>query len=180
MSNKSHIFGYLLGLLIFVIGIPALMWLVSGRPWPYAPDSALLSIVSLILAVCGLTLSIYSIVYMRIVGKGNTSGPGFRTRVTCQCGERRKLGCTVPHRHLRMTLRYVMRQINNIVVVIHYALCPPICLLRSMAVAPSSKFRPLRMAFLPKRCLIFNCASCIRRSLSSFAFSSCFCFSNAS
>ena len=29
MSNKSHIFGYLLGLLIFVIGIPALMWLVS-------------------------------------------------------------------------------------------------------------------------------------------------------
>ena len=30
--NKSHLFGYLLGLLIFVIGIPALMWLVSGRP----------------------------------------------------------------------------------------------------------------------------------------------------
>ena len=40
MSYKSHIFGYLLGLLIFVIGIPALMWLVSGRPWPYVPDSA--------------------------------------------------------------------------------------------------------------------------------------------
>ena len=46
MSNKSHIFGYLLGLLIFVIGIPALMWLVSGRPWPYVPDSAVLCIVS--------------------------------------------------------------------------------------------------------------------------------------
>ena len=71
MSNKSHIFGYLLGLLIFVIGIPALMWLVSGRPWPYVPDSAVVCVVSLILAVCGLTLSIYSIVYMRIVGKGN-------------------------------------------------------------------------------------------------------------
>ena len=69
MGNKSHIFGYLLGLLIFVIGIPALMWLVSGRPWPYVPDSAVLCIVSLILAVCGLALSIYSIVYMRIVGK---------------------------------------------------------------------------------------------------------------
>ena len=40
MGNKSHIFGYLLGLLIFVIGIPALMWLVSGWPWPYVPDSA--------------------------------------------------------------------------------------------------------------------------------------------
>jgi hypothetical protein len=69
--NKSHIFGYLLGLLIFVIGIPVLMWLVSGRPWPYAPDSAILCIVSLFLAICGLALSIYSIVYMRIVGKGN-------------------------------------------------------------------------------------------------------------
>ena len=38
--NKSNLFGYLLGLLIFVIGIPALMWLVSGRPWPYVPDLA--------------------------------------------------------------------------------------------------------------------------------------------
>ena len=35
------------------------------------PDSAVLCVVSLILAVCGLSLSIYSIVYMRIVGKGN-------------------------------------------------------------------------------------------------------------
>ena len=69
--NRSHIFGYLLGLLIFVIGIPALMWLVSGRPWPYVPESAVLCTVSLVLAVCGLALSIYSIVYMRIVGKGN-------------------------------------------------------------------------------------------------------------
>ena len=69
--NKSHIFGYLLGLLIFVIGIPALMWVASGRPWPYVPDSAVLCTVSLIFAVCGLALSIYSIVYMRIVGKGN-------------------------------------------------------------------------------------------------------------
>ena len=69
--ERSHIFGYLLGLLIFVIGIPALMWLMSGRPWPYVPDSAVLCTVSLILAVGGLALSIYSIVYMRIVGKGN-------------------------------------------------------------------------------------------------------------
>ena len=59
--NKSHVFGYLLGLLIFVIGIPALMWLVSGRPWTYVPDSVILCVVSIILAVCGLTLSIYSI-----------------------------------------------------------------------------------------------------------------------
>ena len=32
MANKQHFFGYALGLLIFVIGIPTLMWLVSGRP----------------------------------------------------------------------------------------------------------------------------------------------------
>ena len=69
--KTSHFSGYLLGLLIFVIGIPALMWLVSGRPWPYAPDSTLLCVVSALLAICGLVLSIYSIVYMRIVGKGN-------------------------------------------------------------------------------------------------------------
>ena len=56
-----------------------------------------------------------------------------------------KLGSTVPRRHLRMTLRYMMWQVDDIVVIIHfqlsisksYALCPPICLLRSLAVAPS-------------------------------------------
>ena len=69
--KTSHFFGYLLGLLIFVIGIPALMWLVSGRPWPYVPDSTLLRVISVLFVICGLVLSIYSIVYMRIVGKGN-------------------------------------------------------------------------------------------------------------
>ena len=69
--TKSHIFGYLLGLLIFVIGIPALMWWISGRPWPYAPEAAILRIIALLLVIGGLALSIYSIVYMRIVGKGN-------------------------------------------------------------------------------------------------------------
>ena len=69
--KTSHSFGYLLGLLIVVIGIPALMGFVSGRPWPYAPDSTLLCVVSVLFAICGLVLSIYSIVYMRIVGKGN-------------------------------------------------------------------------------------------------------------
>ena len=71
MKNLSHIIGYLLGLLIFVLGIPALMWMVSGRGWPYTPDSMVLCLISVVLAVCGLVLSIYSIVYMRVVGKGN-------------------------------------------------------------------------------------------------------------
>ena len=69
--NKSHLIGYLLGLLIFVIGIPALMWWVSGRPWPYVPHSVVQCVVAGLLMVCGLALSIYSIVYMRVVGKGN-------------------------------------------------------------------------------------------------------------
>lgn len=69
--NKSHMFGYLLGLVIFVIGIPALMWLVSDRAWPYVPDSVVLCVIGVLFAVCGLALSIYSIIYMRIVGKGN-------------------------------------------------------------------------------------------------------------
>ena len=144
--------------------------------------------------------------------------------ITRQRSERRKLGSTVPHRHLLMPIRNMMRQVDYVIVITHnsfftfdtspqpspkekglrrsrfftfhsslftlasrqppppprggsgwgsyFALCPPICSLRSLAVAPSSKFRPLRMAFLPKRCLIFNWASCIRRSLSSFACSS--------
>ncbi len=68
---KSHAFGYLLGLLIFVIGIPALMWLVSGRMWFYVPDSPVRIIVAALFVVGGLALSIWSIVYMRRVGKGN-------------------------------------------------------------------------------------------------------------
>ena len=69
--SRKHFLGYLLGLLIFVIGIPALMWLVSGRGWPYVPDSALRVVIGVLLAVGGLALSIWSIVYMRVVGKGN-------------------------------------------------------------------------------------------------------------
>ena len=66
-----NIIGYLMGLIIFVLGIPALMWLVSGRGWLYVPASAVQIVVAAILGVCGLALSIWSIVYMRRVGKGN-------------------------------------------------------------------------------------------------------------
>ncbi len=71
MDKKNEGFGYLLGLCIFVLGIPALMWLVSGRGFPYWPESAWRAVVAIVLAVCGLALSIWSIVYMRRVGKGN-------------------------------------------------------------------------------------------------------------
>lgn len=66
-----NIFGYLLGLILFVLGIPALMWVVSGRGFPYVPDSPMQVIVAVILVLAGLALSIWSIVYMRRVGKGN-------------------------------------------------------------------------------------------------------------
>ena len=63
--------GYILGLLIFVIGIPALMWVVSGRGLTYIPESIIISVIAVVLAISGLALSIYSIVYMRIFGQGN-------------------------------------------------------------------------------------------------------------
>ena len=69
--NQREGAGYLLGLAVFVLGIPALMWLVSGRGWPYRPESVFRTVAAAMLAVCGLTLSIWSIVYMRRVGDGN-------------------------------------------------------------------------------------------------------------
>ena len=71
MHTFKDSIGYLLGLCIFVLGIPALMWLVSGRPFPYVPASALRCILAVLAAVIGLVLSIWSIFYMRKVGKGN-------------------------------------------------------------------------------------------------------------
>ena len=71
MHSFKDSLGYLLGLCIFVLGIPALMWLVSGSPWPYVPESTPRLVIAVLLAVVGLTLSIWSIVYMKKVGKGN-------------------------------------------------------------------------------------------------------------
>ena len=64
------VIGYLIGFLMFVVGVPAVMWWVSGRPFPYAPDVYSMTL-SVMLAVMGLALSIWSIVHMRTVGKGN-------------------------------------------------------------------------------------------------------------
>ncbi len=70
MKSLREFIGYLSGGLLFVILIPAIMWLASGMPklWPVPIARA---IVSVILMLCGLALSIYSIVYMRKRGKGN-------------------------------------------------------------------------------------------------------------
>ena len=66
----KQILGYCLGFAIFIAGIPALMWLVAGRPLLTAIPAMRLYL-ALLIALCGLAFSIWSIVYMRRVGKGN-------------------------------------------------------------------------------------------------------------
>ena len=74
--------------------------------------------------------------------------------------------CEKP-RHSRMSGRGRTRHIDHIVVVsVDHALCPPICLFRSIAVAPSSRFMPLTMAFFPNFFLISITVCCIRFSRS--------------
>ena len=61
----------------------------------------------------------------------------------------------------------------------NYALCPPICRLRSFIVAPSAKLLPFNIAFFPKSFLMCNTASCTLAALSCFSSACCFSFSNA-
>ena len=66
----KQILGYLFGFMIFILGIPSLMWLVAGRPEP--SDLPILRMfLGVLIALVGLALSIWSIVYMKRVGKGN-------------------------------------------------------------------------------------------------------------
>ena len=62
--------GYFLGFAIFIVGIPVLMWVVSGMPTVFdIPEGRMF--IGILLALSGLALSIWSIVHMRLVGKGN-------------------------------------------------------------------------------------------------------------
>ncbi len=69
--KKNDLVGYLMGLVMFVLLIPGIMWWVSGGTHggvhPGAGRTACLAV----LAVLGIGLSIWSIVYMRLVGRGN-------------------------------------------------------------------------------------------------------------
>lgn len=84
-------------------------------------------------------------------------------------GKGSELRCPGLQTHPGMVFRLRMGQVDNVIVCVGHALCPPICLLRSTAVAPSSKFRPRRMAFFPYFCLMVNKVSWMRRSLASCA-----------
>ena len=65
-----EIAGYVLGGLMFVVLIPTLMWWVSGMPClGQVPTWRL--VIAIVLALFGLSLSVWSIVYMRRKGDGN-------------------------------------------------------------------------------------------------------------
>ena len=70
--NRDFI-GYLLGLIIFIIGIPFVMYLASGSP-DLAQISLIQWILLILLTIFGIGLSVWSIVYMKNVGKGKRNG----------------------------------------------------------------------------------------------------------
>lgn len=67
MRDGRNLAGYLLGFALFVVMVPVIMWLVSGT----VEFSVARTAIFVVLAVMGLGLSIWSIVYMRQVGRGN-------------------------------------------------------------------------------------------------------------
>ena len=70
MKKLKELVGYALGGLTFVLLIPTLMWWVSGMP--YLLEVPLWRLVTaIVLAILGLSLSVWSIVYMRRKGDGN-------------------------------------------------------------------------------------------------------------
>ena len=71
MKLLSEIAGYLLGGLMFVVLIPTIMWLVSGMPDIAVHIGACRAVATGILMLGGLSLSIWTIVYMKTRGKGN-------------------------------------------------------------------------------------------------------------
>ena len=71
MKLFREILGYTLGGVMFVGGMPALMWLVSGRPGLWPPSSTAWALIAAMLILTGLALSVWAIVYMRRKGDGN-------------------------------------------------------------------------------------------------------------
>ena len=70
MRKLREIAGYALGGLMFVLLIPTLMWWVAGMP-DLTTTPVVRMLLALVLAVLGLSLSVWSIVYMRRKGDGN-------------------------------------------------------------------------------------------------------------
>ena len=65
-----NILGYVLGGLMFVLFVPAIMWFASLMP-EFWIGSVWRVAVAVVLAVVGISLSVWSIVYMKRKGDGN-------------------------------------------------------------------------------------------------------------
>lgn len=70
MRLLREILGYLIGGVLFVGLVPAVMWLASGMP-PIVHIGVVRASVTGLLMMGGLSLSVWSIVYMKRRGKGN-------------------------------------------------------------------------------------------------------------
>ncbi len=70
MKKLREIAGYVLGGLMFVLLIPTVMWLASGRP-DFWGIPVWRIVIAVVFAVLGIALSVWSIVYMRHKGDGN-------------------------------------------------------------------------------------------------------------
>ena len=70
MKRLRNIAGYVLGGVLFVVLLPTLMWLASGMP-ALKHIGALRASLTGVLMLCGLSLSVCTIVYMKRRGKGN-------------------------------------------------------------------------------------------------------------
>lgn len=70
MKKMREIAGYVLGGLMFVLLIPTMMWLASGRP-DFGDIPVWRIVIAAVIAVVGIALSVWSIVYMRHKGDGN-------------------------------------------------------------------------------------------------------------
>ena len=69
-SKGKEIAGYVLGGVMFVVLLPTIVWLASCMP-ALEHIGALRASITGVLIISGLTLSVWSIVYMKHRGKGN-------------------------------------------------------------------------------------------------------------
>ena len=67
IEQRNSILGYYLGFMIFICIIPGIMVIVAGHTSGSVPRT----LIMIVLAVIGISLSVWSIVYMKKVGEGN-------------------------------------------------------------------------------------------------------------
>ncbi len=71
MKILREIFGYLLGGVVFVLLVPWVLWLLSGRPVLWDGGFSWRVLVAWGMMAAGLALSVWTIIYMRRKGDGN-------------------------------------------------------------------------------------------------------------